>query len=133
MAWFIPPSGEINDPLGFSPIGHPNFGDHVQRVTNQEKQTDEMKKRVDNFQQSVQSRWDARTSTVKSPPIEQWNTSSLKNEDKDFIEGFNVLIESEDLSDSGAEVEFGPDNWSNMEVGIDLEEQGFCQGQEKSC
>ena len=102
----------------------------VQGVTNSEKQTDEMKSQMDNFQQSVQSGWDARTSTVESPPTDQWNIPSLKNEDEEFVGEFNRVIESKDLADpnSDAEEQFGPDNWLDVEFGIDMEEQGFCQG-----
>ena len=101
----------------------------VQRVTNPEKQTDEMKKHMDNFQLSAQSRWDAGTSTVESSKTDQQNALTLENEDNDFIEEFNRVIKSEDLSDSNeCHSEFGFDNWLNMEVGMDMEEHRFQQG-----
>ena len=106
-------------------LGIPTSVTTVQRVTNSEKQTDEMKKRMNDFQQSVQSAWDARSSTIESPPTEI--VPSLKNKDEEFIEEFNRVIESNDLADPNldAEAEFGPDNWLNMEVGVNLEERGF--------
>ena len=104
----------------------------VQRVTNWEKQTDEMKKRMDDFQQSVQSRWDARSSTIESPPTEI--ALLLKNEDEECAEEFDRVIKSKDLADLNSNdetEEFGPDNWLNVEVGMSMEEQGFCQGRVK--
>ena len=62
----------------------------VQRATNLEKQTDEMKKRMDNFQLSTQCRWDARTSTIESPPTDQLNIPSLENEDEQFTKGDQI-------------------------------------------
>ena len=47
----------------------------VQRATNPEKQTDKMKRRMDDFQPSVQNRWDARTSAVELPPTDEKNVS----------------------------------------------------------
>ena len=118
-------------------LGIPTSVTTVQRATNLEKQTDEMKKQMDDFQDSVQSRWEARTSAIELPPTDQQNVLSLKNKDKEFIKEFHRVIESEDLTDPKAEAEeFVPDNWLNVEVGINLEEHGFCQGrqnQEKSC
>ena len=47
----------------------------------------------------------------------------------------NRVIESEDLSDSMGNAikmeEIGPDNLLNMEVGVDMEEHGSCQGRVK--
>ena len=100
----------------------------VQRVTNLEKKTDEMKKRMDDFQLSVQNRWDARTSTVKSPPTDEQNILSLEKEDEQFTEELNRVIKSKDLTDSSPDhesEEFGPDDLLNTEVGANLEEQGF--------
>ena len=67
-------------------LGIPTSVTMVQRVTNLEKQTDEMKKRMDEFQLSAQSGWDARTSTIELPSTDQLNVLSLKNEDEDFTE-----------------------------------------------
>ena len=71
----------------------------VQRVTNLEKKTDEMKTRMDDFQLLVQKRWDAWTSAVELPPTDKKNVPSLENEDEEFTEGFNGVIKSEDLVD----------------------------------
>ena len=84
-----------------------------------------MKKRVEDFQQSDQRRQDAWTSTVELPPIDQQNVSALKNEDRDFIDEFNRVVGPEELSHSDSELEFGPDNWLNVEVGVNLEERRF--------
>ena len=106
----------------------------VWRVTNLEKQTDEMEKRMDDFQLSVQSRWDARTSTTELPSTNQSNVLSLKNEDEEFTEEFDGVIKSEDLADASPgneSEEFGPDDWLNAENGINLGEHGFQQGEVK--
>ena len=95
----------------------------VQRVTNLEKKTDEMKTRMDDFQLLVQKRWDAWTSAVELPPTDKKNVPSLENEDEEFTEGFNGVIKSEDLVDEP--VKFCLDSLLNMEVGVNLEEQGF--------
>ena len=100
----------------------------VQRMTNLEKKTDEMRKRMDDFQPSVQSEWDARTSAVELPSTNEQNVPSLEKEDEEFTEEFDGVTESEDSTDSGPDdesEEFGPDNWLNVEVGINLEEHGF--------
>ena len=100
----------------------------AQRVTNSEKQTDEMKKRMDDFQLSVQSGWDERTSAVEPPSTDEQNILSLKKEDEEFTEEFDRAIKPEDAageSPDGKSEEFGPNDWFNVEVGINLEEQGF--------
>ena len=66
--------------------GIPTSVTTVQRATNSEKQTNEMKKRMDDFQSSVQSGWDARTSEVESPPTDEQNIPSLEKEDEEFTE-----------------------------------------------
>ena len=88
-------------------LGIPVSVTTVQKVTNSEKQTDEMKKRMDDFQQSVQSGWDTRTSTVKLPPTDQQNVLALENKDKDFVDEFNRVVRSEDLSDSDKDLDLG--------------------------
>ena len=83
----------------------------VKRVANSEKQTDEMKERMDGFQQSVQSRWEAGTSALKLPPSDQQNVPSPENEDKEFTEEFNRVIKPDNLADSCDKAdEFSPDN-----------------------
>ena len=106
----------------------------VQMVSNLEKQTDKMKRRMDDFQLLVQSGWGSRTPATQSPPTDQQNVLLLENEDEEFTEEFNRVIESKDLEDlnpNDKTGEFGPDDWLNVEVGIDKEEQGFCQGSVK--
>ena len=110
-------------------LGTPILVTAVQRATNLEKQTNEIKKRMDDFQSSVQSRWDVRTSTAKSPSTDEQNILPLENEDEEFAEGFNGVIKSEDLADEP--VKLGPDDWLNIEAGVDLEEHGFRQGKVK--
>ena len=100
----------------------------VQRATNLEKKTDEMKRRMDDFQLSVQETWGARTSAAGLPPEDEQNVLSLKKEDNEFMEEFNRVIKSKDSTDSGSDLEpeeFGPDDLLNMEVGTNLEEQDF--------
>ena len=71
-------------------LGVPTSVTTVQRVTNLEKRTGEMKKRMDDFQPSVQSEWDARTSAVELPPTDEKNVLSLemrtKSSQKDSME-----------------------------------------------
>ena len=95
----------------------------VQRVTNLEKKTDEMKKQMDDFQMSVQNGWDARTSAVELPPTDEKNILSPEDEDEECAEGFDRVIKSEGLVDEP--VKLGPDNLLNMEVGVNLKEHGF--------
>ena len=54
---------------------------------------------------------------------------SLENEDEEFAEGFDRVIKSEDLADEP--IKLGPDDLLNVEVGVDLEEQGFQHGKVK--
>ena len=75
--------------------GIPTSVTTVQRATNSEKQTDEMKKRMDDFQSSVQSGWDARTSAVELPPTDEQNIPSLEKDDEEFTEDFDRVIESQ--------------------------------------
>ena len=103
-------------------LGVPTSVTAVQRVTDLEKQTDEMKNHMENFQQSVQSRWDAGTSTIELPPNDQHDVLLLENEDEEFANEFNWVIKSEDLAepvDSNEVGELGPDkNLMSVEVGI---------------
>ena len=70
-------------------LGIPMSVTTVQRATNIEKKTDDMKKRMDDFQSSVQSGWDARTSAVELPPTDEQSIPPLEGEDEEFIEEFN--------------------------------------------
>ena len=105
----------------------------VQRATNSEKQTHEMKNCMEDFQHSVQNKWDTRTSTIELPQSDQQNVLPPESEDEDFMSEFERVIESEDLSDSADDEmeEIGSDIWSNVEVGIWMEEHGFCHGRVK--
>ena len=93
-------------------LGTPMSVTTVQRVTNLEKKTDEMKKQKDDFQLSVQTRWDARTSTVESPPTDEKNVPSLENEDEEFVEGFNRVTKPDELVDES--IKLGPDDLLNV-------------------
>ena len=119
--WILPQSG--------TPISVTT----VQRVTNLEKQTDVMKSRMEEFKGSVQKRWDARSTTVDLPLIDQGNILSLENEDEDFVNEFRRVIRSGDLpeSDNRPVENIGPDSWLNMEAGINMEEHGLRHGKVK--
>ena len=104
----------------------------VQRVTNLEKQTDEMKNCMEDFHHSIQSEWHTRTFTIElqqSDHTDQ-NVPSLENKDEEPRNEFKRVIGSEDLPDSANDAmemeKIGPDNWSSVEVGIDMGEHGFC-------
>ena len=81
------------------------------------------------FQLSVQKRWDARTTAAESPPTDEKSLLSLENEDEEFLEEFNGVIEPDESMDES--IELGPDDFLNMEVGMNLEEQGFRHGKVK--
>ena len=117
MSHWIPPQSGI--PMSVT---------RVQRATNLEKKTDEIQKRMDDFQLLVQSGWDARTSAVESPPTDEQNVLSLEKRDEEFIQEFNRVIESEDLTDNEP-IKLGPDDLLNVEVGFNLKEHGFRQGE----
>ena len=102
--------------LDLAQSGIPTSVTTVQRVTNSEMQTDETKKQMDDFQHSVQSEWDTRTSAVEPPQCDQQHIPSLENEDEEFTSEFNGMIESEDLKHSVDDrmESFGPNNWLNI-------------------
>ena len=102
----------------------------VQRVTNLEKQTDEAKERMDDFQQSAESTWDTRTSKIELSQDDQQNILSLGNEDDELVEEFRRVIKSECLPDANIKT-IGLDPWSNVEAGINTEEHGLRRGKVK--
>ena len=62
----------------------------VQRVTHLEKQTDEYKKRMNDFQQGLERKW--QIVNVPGKAIQDIPASkilSLENEDEEFLDEFN--------------------------------------------
>ena len=67
----------------------------VQRVTHLEKQTEEYKKRMNDFQQVLEGKWQVESANVSDRPIQDVPASmllSLENEDEEFLDEFNRVI-----------------------------------------
>ena len=72
----------------------------VQRVTHLEKQTDEYKKRMNDFQQGLERKWQTANVPGKATQgIPASKILSLENEDEKFLDEFNRVIKDSDLAE----------------------------------
>ena len=80
-----------------SDSGIPVSATTVQSITNLEKQTDEMKERLEDFEESVKQRWEARSSHIKSADYQLDSDVPkvlvLEQEDDEFKEEFKRIIQ----------------------------------------
>ena len=102
----------------------------VQRVTNLEKQTDETKERMKDFEIGVKRRWDAKTADIHEDVHEHPRefVLSLEDEDEEFINEYKRVIDNKDIKDAEAigVIEIGEkDPYLHMELGLQREEEGI--------
>ena len=98
----------------------------VQRVTHIEKQTDEYKKRMNDFQQGLEGKWQVESANVSDRAIQDVPDSmllSLENEDEEYRDELNGVIKDSDLSEAEDEQvkprEYGvEDSYLDMELSI---------------
>ena len=93
----------------------------IQRLTFIEKTTDEWKKRMNDYDNAIELRMDAKNTLINvAPDIPEWNRLSLEDNDKEFAEEFNKVISNNDLKDiddmKTTEVESDP--YLRMEIGL---------------
>ena len=75
----------------------------VQRVTHLEKQADEYKKRMNDFQKGLEVKWQVESSNVSDRAIKDVPASillSIKNEDEEFLDELNRVIKDSDLAET---------------------------------
>jgi hypothetical protein len=95
----------------------------VQRLTNAEQKTDEWKKRMQEFDDKLESRFNAASSDI-SNSVRDVNPShviDLENEDQEFLDEFNRVIDDETLkhADDIHQSEYGEsDPYLTMELGL---------------
>ena len=93
----------------------------VQRLTNNEKFTDEWKIRMNEFTTKLNIRLDAKNTTTPHPDVPAWNRLTLHGIDNDFTDDFQKVINNEsipeaDTSESNIADTF--DAYVNMEIGL---------------
>ena len=74
----------------------------VQRVTHLEKQTDEYKKRMNDFQEALERKWNVESATIPSQMTQDIPAPlilSLENEDDEFLEEYNWVIKNPDVAE----------------------------------
>ena len=75
----------------------------VQRVTHLEKQTDEYKKRMSDFQRGLEGKWQVESAKIPDSAVQDVSASmllSLENEDDKFLDEFNQVIKDPDLAEA---------------------------------
>ena len=105
----------------------------VQIVTHLEKQTDEYKKRMNDFQQGLEGKWQVESVNVSDRAIQDVPSSmllSLENEDDEFLDKLNRVIKDSDLAEAEDEQvkpsEYGvEDSYLDMELGIRRDDEGL--------
>ena len=103
----------------------------VQRVTHLEKQTDEYKKRMNDFQKTLDEKLLLDSSIIPGKVTHDIPSSlmlSLENEDDEFLDEFNRVIKDPDLTDEIDDhpSEYGvKDTYLGMELGIRRDEEGL--------
>lgn len=98
----------------------------VQRLTNLEKQTDTYKERMNDFQSSLERRWNAGSANLNVDVVGQGqgnenNVLDLEHEDEGFVNEYRRVINSDDVieADDLKPSEFGKDDpFLNMELGL---------------
>lgn len=102
----------------------------VQRLTNLEKQTDEYKKRMTNFDTKLETKWTTTSSDISDTIHDKPNLNvlSLEREDEEFVNEYKRVIDSKDVADiedyTNEEVGI-KDPYINMELGITRDEEGM--------
>ena len=103
----------------------------VQRLTNLEKQTDEYKKRMNDFQEALEGRWQVESANIPGKVTHDIPASlilSLENEDDEFLDEFNRVIKDSNLAESNDDgpSEYGvEDTYLDMELGIRRDDEGL--------
>ena len=110
--------------------GHAISCSTVQRITNLEKQTDEIKARMSDFETSLNQRWNAQSADLPhSMEVQSKDTLlSLEDEDAEFIEEYRRVIQNKDIGEAEQIdiAEIGEtDAYLDMELGIQREEEGI--------
>ena len=75
----------------------------AQIVTHLEKQTEEYKKEMNDFQQGLEGKWQVESANVSDRVIQDIPASillSLENEDEEFIDELNRVIKDSDLAEA---------------------------------
>ena len=97
----------------------------VQRVTHLEKQTEEYKKKMKDFQDKLEGKWKVESAKIPNSAVQDVTAPmllSLENDDDEFLDEFNRVIKDPDLAeadDRNAPIEYGvEDSYLDMELGI---------------
>ena len=104
----------------------------VQKVTNLEKQTKENQETMDKYDESLESRWTAKSAdiSIMLKDTDKKRVLSLRDEDQEFLDEYQRIIDNETLkhADDYEDVEIGHDDpYLNMELGIRLTDEEALQ------
>ena len=112
--------------------GHVISSTDVQRLTNAEQSTDIWKQRMTDYDQAIAERLNIENANIvlgDHDDIPQWNRLSIVDEDPEFVEEFNRVINDATLpeADKLEMREYTPDafdDYINMELGLPRGEDG---------
>ena len=103
----------------------------VQRLTNDEKITDEWKKRTEDYDEKITVRLEAKDTDLSEAMKKQpyWNRLSLDEDDEEFMREYRGLIKENKPPNEGEQTPDEPtpdsfDGYLNMEVGMPRGEDG---------
>jgi hypothetical protein len=102
-------------------------------VTHLEKQTDESKKRMSDFQDKLEGKWKVESTKIPDSAVRDVIAPmliSLENEDDEFLDEFNRVIKDPHLAkaedDHDTPSEYGvEDSYLDMELGIRRDDEGL--------
>ena len=106
----------------------------VQRITNLERQTDEIKHQIQEFESNVAKRWDAGEQVNIPPDVDGSTLLSLEDEDEEFLSEFRMVIDNKNVADAEdvSTDELGiEDPYLGMQLGFNREEEGYRLGRVK--
>ena len=94
----------------------------VQRLTGSEINTDDMKRRMNKFDDTIYAKFEVKDQDLPIPnDMPNWNRLSLDEDDPEFGDLFIQTIDDEGVphaDDIEAELNIANDNYSNMEIGL---------------
>ena len=91
----------------------------VQRLTNAEMQTDEWKSRMSDYDEKIKDRLEIKDSEVTNHSDQpQWNRLSTDEDDPEFIEELNKVINDDTIKDEEEPTPDTFDAYLNMELGL---------------
>jgi Reverse transcriptase (RNA-dependent DNA polymerase) len=92
--------------------------DSVQRVTNAEIETQEVRDATTSYTEQITPRLTAAAADVHLPDLNYPQVFDLEQEDEEFLRDFNRLVETTQIETDASNDILQPDGYLNMEIGI---------------